>query len=353
MGLLAQQTSRPARATLAFAWAIAVACSPSTPGADSPPLALRETDVLLEIEGALPNEPAQFAFELNEPRHVTIRSVLSPVRMSWEVRDENGSRVSTRGRPLLAAGRYQIAITPEQPPLEPLLLKILTAPRREPESAADAGEARNASAADAFPLAPDSAVVLAENPVQLEHWFQVETSGEGVLLARLEGGPGGHRVELLPARPTEGMPEILASVLGGITVHAKVPSGVYHVVVRGDGAANPAPGGVLKVMHRTPDERPAGGVGIMTIGMNHEDALHSSLGSIAEATGLPLVSTQTADDILWVLATAIGEELGTDPRWALPGFLTVSILLFGLAERLRRRRLAWTKDPLDADEGNP
>lgn len=349
MSVPAQQISRAARTVWILAWAAAVACSPGAPGADGPPIAVRDTDVLLEIDGALPDNPAQLAFDLEEPRHVTIRSLFTPVRVKWVVRDENGSKISTRGRPLLPAGRYNVTITPGEVPSEPLLLKILTAPRREPDRAADAGEARNDSAAAAFPLAPDSAVYLSESPVQVEHWFQVETPQAGVLLARVEGGASEQNVELRPVTPTEGAAEVLASGGGGYTVHAKVPPGAYYVVVRGAGPANPAPGGVLKVMHRTPDERPAGGVGIMTIGMTPEEALRSSLGRIAEATGLPLVSTQTADDILWVLATAIGEELGTDPLWALPGFLVAAALLFGLAERLRRRRLVWTKGSLDAN----
>lgn len=325
------------------------ACSPSTPEADGPSVSLRETDVLLEIEGATPEAPALLAFELDEPRHVTLRSVFSPVKVSWEVRDENGSRVSTRGRPLLSAGRYTVSLTPREATGEPLLLKILTAPAREPKPTAEAAATRNETAEEAFALEPDSAVRLSDAPDQSQHWFQVETTEEGVLVARVEGGSGSENVELWPVvGEGEAQSRVLAMSQGAHTVHAKVPAGSYYVVVRGAPETNPAPGAVIKVMHRTLNDRPTGGVGIMTIGMSPEAAAGSSLGQIAEATGLPLISTQSADDILWVLATAIGEELGTDPRWALPGFLVAAGLLFGLAEQLKRRRIAWTAGALDA-----
>ncbi len=330
------------------------ACSAPRSDDASDPVALRDTDVLFEIEGALPDAPGAFAFELDEPRHVTLRSVLAPVRVSWVVRDENGSKVSTRGRPLLAAGRYQVTVTPNDVPPEPLLLKVLTAPRREPEGAGRTAGPGNGSADEALTLRLDAATRLSAAPDQVEHWFRVTSSEEGVLLARLEGATTPVAVELRSADPpTEGVvPAPLASSVDGFTAHAKLPPGEYHVVVRGGGGVNPAPGGVLKVMHRTPEDRPAGGVGIMTIGMDPEQAQRSSLGRIAEATGLPLVSTQTADDILWVLATAIGEELGTDPRWALPCFLIAAGMLLALARQLRRQRIHWTEGVVDTPGGD-
>lgn len=331
------------RVFLLAGWVFLLACSPAnTPSAEAP-APLQPTDTLLELEGATPEAPARFAFELDEPRHVTIRDLLSPVKIHWKVRDANGSKVSTRGRPLLPPGRYTVTVTPASLPEGPLILKVLTAPDRNVEGKVQAAADRNDVPERAVPVAPDRALILSESPDQAEHWFAVETSEPGVLLARVEGGTASLLVEIYEPwdDPTGVNPrKILGSASGAHTVYRKVEPGSYEIRLRGAEGVNPAPGAVLRVMHRTPDERATGGIGIMTIGMGAEEAQNSSLGRIAEATGLPLISTQDADDILWVLATAIGEELGADPLWALPGFLGATGLLGTLAVSLRRRRVA-------------
>ncbi len=313
-----------------------------------------ETDVLIPVVIESVNQPVSISIELDEPRHVAIRSYFPSAPVSVVLLDAEGRAVPIRGRPVLAPGQYTVEVTARRQLPEEFHIKVLTSPERQASRREVDPEEDNAVAEKALPVPFGTGLQIRLDVDRPEHWFRLSVPEAGIVLVRLKSLGGATQANLqLQTQEGSGVSATQGNSESGRAIYARTDPGEYLLQVH-----DPAPRPVgaagteahLSLEFRPPDYRATGGVGIMTIGMEVEQARSGSLGFIAEATGLPLVPTFTADDILWVLATAIGDELGTNPAWALPAFICVAALLYLLAEGLRRRRVQYTDQPISIEE---
>jgi len=121
----------------------------------------------------------------------------------------------------------------------------------------------------------------------------------------------------------------------GNALYARVEPGSYQLKVWKEPAPAVGEAGsevLLTARFRSSDYRAVGGVGVLTIGLDENSGDMEGLSFMADATGLPLIKTCSADDIEWVLAKAIGDELGPRPVWA---SLAIAVLILGLWIYLR------------------
>jgi hypothetical protein len=294
-----------------------------------------ETDTMLEV--VLDQPGAVFArdFELREPRHVALRSYFPAPELgdvSQKLLDRNGEEVALRGAPLLATGWYRLEIRARGHSPDPLHFKVLTSPPRKmqrPREEELANTNVDAESADPLPL-PDRRILRVDR-VRPQHWYRFEADEKGFLLFRLEGRNGRPQAELL-VRNAEGDPisyRTVSSDLGN-SLYARVEPGSYLLEVRTEPAPEVGAAGtevLLTSRFRSMDYEAVGGVGVLTIGLDDDSTAMEELSFMADATGLPLVKTFSADDIEWVLAKAIGDELGPRPIWA---SLAVAVLILGL-----------------------
>jgi hypothetical protein len=303
-----------------------------------------ETDTMLEVLLDQPGAVFTGDFELREPGHVTLRSYFPATELgtiSQKLLDENGDEVALRGAPLLAAGWYRLEIRAEGHSPDPLHYKVITSPRREvqrPPEEEIANTNVDAESADLLPL-PDRRIFKVDR-VRPQHWFRFEIDEKGFLLLRLEGRNGAPQANL-QVRDAEGSPipsRTVNSDLGN-ALYARIEPGSYHLQVWTEPAPEVGEAGsevLLTARFRSSDYRAVGGVGVLTIGLDDDSGAMDELSFMADATGLPLIQTYTADDIEWVLAKAIGDELGPRPVWA---SLAIALLILGLwiYSRLIRR----------------
>ncbi len=303
-----------------------------------------ETDTMLEV--VLDQPGAVFArdFELREPRHVALRSYFPATELghiSQKLLDQDGDEVALRGTPLLAAGWYRLEIRAQGHSEEPLHFKVITTPRREvqrPPEEEIANTNVDAESADRLPL-PDRRILKVDR-VRPQHWYRFDVDEKGFLLFRLEGRNGRPQAEL-SVQDAEGGPipcQTVNSDLGN-ALYARIEPGSYHLKVGMEPAPEVGEAGtevLLTARFRSSDYRAVGGVGVLTIGLDDDSGAMEELSFMADATGLPLVKTFSADDIEWVLAKAIGDELGPRPAWA---SLAIAVLILGLwiYSRLIRR----------------
>jgi hypothetical protein len=300
------------------------------------------------LEVVLDQPGAVFAgdFELREPGHVTLRSYFPADELgaiSQKLLDENGDEVALRGAPLLAAGWYRLEIRAQGHSTEPLLFKVITAPRREVQRPPEEEIANtNVNAESADPLHLPDRRILKVDRIRPQHWYRFEVDEKGFLLFRLEGRNGGPRAELL-VQDAAGKPIPYRTVNSdlGNALYARIEPGSYYLKVWTEPAPAVGEAGtevLLTARFRSSDYRAVGGVGVLTIGLDDDSGAMEGLSFMADATGLPLIKTFTADDIEWVLAKAIGDELGPRPVWA---SLAIAVLILGLwiyARLIRRTR---------------
>jgi hypothetical protein len=304
-----------------------------------------ETDTMLEVVLDQPGAVFVADFELREPRHVTLRSYFPAAELgsiSQKLLDENGGEVALRGTPLLPVGWYRLEIRAQGHSEETLHFKVITAPRREvqrPPEEEIANTNADTESADHLPL-PDRRILRVDQ-VRPQHWFRFEVDEKGFLLFRLEGRNGAPQADLL-VQDAEGGPipyQTVNSNLGN-ALYARVAPGTYHLKVWREPAPGVGEAGtevLLTVRFRSSDYRAVGGVGVLTIGLDENSGAMEELSFMADATGLPLIKTFSADDIEWVLAKAIGDELGPRPVWA---SLAIGVLILGLWIYLRLIRRA-------------
>jgi hypothetical protein len=294
-----------------------------------------ETDTMLEVLLDRPRAVFVGDFQLREPQHVTLRSYF-PARelgsISQRLLDEKGDEVALRGSPLLPAGWYRLEVRAQGRSEEPFHFKVITAPRREvvrPAEAETANTNVDAESADRLHL-PDRRILKVDR-VRPQHWFRFEVDEKGFLLFRLEGRNGRPQAQLL-VQDAEGgaIPYRTVNSDRGNALYARAEPGSYHLKVWTEPAPGVGEAGsevLLTTRFRSSDYRAVGGVGVLTIGLDEDSRAMEELSFMADATGLPLIQTFTADDIQWVLAKAIGDELGPRPVWA---SLAIAALILGL-----------------------
>jgi hypothetical protein len=299
-----------------------------------------ETDTMLEVVLDQPGAVFVGDFELRDPSHVTLRSYFPVAELgniSQKLLDENGEQVALRGAPLLPEGWYRLEIRAQGHSQEPFHFKVITSPRREVQRPPEEELANinvDAESADRLPL-PDRRILKVDQ-VRPQHWFRFEVDGKGFLLFRLEGRNGTPQAGLL-VQDAQGnaVPHRTVNSDRGNALYARVEPGSYHLKVWAEPAPAVGEAGtevLLTTRFRSSDYQAVGGVGVLTIGLDESSGAMEELSFMADATGLPLIKTFTADDIEWVLAKAIGDELGPRPAWAL---LAIAVLILGLWIYLR------------------
>jgi hypothetical protein len=304
-----------------------------------------ETDTMLEV--VLDQSGAVFArdFELRKPRHVRLRSYFPAAELgsvSQKLLDENVEEVVLRGSPLLSAGWYRLELRAQGHSAEPFHFKVITAPPREVQRPSEEEIANtNVDAESAERLSLPDRRILRVDQVRPQHWYRFEVDEQGFLLFRLEGRNGAPQAQLL-VQDAEGgaLPYQSVNSDRGNALYARVESGSYHLKIWEEPARGVGEAGtevLLTTRFRSSDYEAVGGVGVLTIGLDESSGDMQGLSFMADATGLPLIQTFSADDIEWVLAKAIGDELGPRPVWA---SLAIAVLILGLWIYLRLIRRA-------------